>query len=123
MYLENFVYFNPEWEKITRGNFNDTRNHMRLSKVSESERLRIERAFKKHFNPQNTVDNWPRIEIWLKHSTEYYYTSINKDEIIFIYAYEDEWFFIEKYNQDTFESIYYKCDGIEGIEKCLKDNF
>jgi len=122
-FLESFDLFGGEWEKITRGKFHDTINHMLYSEPSESERLRIENIFQRHFNPHNTYKNWPTILRWNKQGTEYYYTTINDVEIIFIYSFDDDWYFLEKYNQETMVSQYYKCDGIEGLQKCLQDNF
>jgi len=122
-YFESFDIFSGDWERITRGKFHDTTINMKASKINEPERLRIEKIFQKHFNPKNVIKDWPKIEIWERHSTEYYFTSIKQDEIIFIFSYEDEWYYIEKYNQETFDSVYYKCDSIEGLEKCLQDNF
>ncbi len=122
-FLESFDLFGGEWEKITGGKFHDSTKHMLHSEPTENERLKIERIFQTHFNPHNTYKNWPKIELWTKHGTEYYYTTMDVNEIIFIYSYEDEWYFIEKYNQETMVSKYYKCDGLEGIQKCLQDNF
>ena len=38
-YLESFDLFGGEWEKITRGKFHDTTNHMIYSEPTESESL------------------------------------------------------------------------------------
>ena len=122
-YLESFDLFEGDYEKITRGNFQDTINHMKYLELTENERLKIEKIFQRHFNPHNTVKNWPKIELWTKNGTEYYYTTMDVNEIIFIYSYEDDWYFMEKYNQETMVSEYYKCDDLEGLKKCLEDNF
>ena len=123
-YLESFDLFGPgEYEKITRGNFHDITSKMKYEGVNEPERVRFERLFKKILNPANKDLDWPKVEIYKTDSSDYYYTSIDQDKIIFIFHYEDDWYFIEYYNQNSMDSHYYKCDGIDGVEKMLRENF
>jgi len=121
-YLESFdVFGSGEYEKITRGKFSDITSKIKYDGVSESERLRLERLFKKIFDPSNKTPDWPKVQIYQTNTSEYYHSSINKDQVIFIFHYDDDWYFIEDYNQNTFDSYYYKCDGLDGVKQMLSD--
>jgi hypothetical protein len=120
-FLESFDLFGGEYKKITRGQFNDTTKGKKIPELNETLRKKIESIFQKVLNPYNIKQDWPKVEKWHTQSTNFYcdYTAQLR---IFIYIYEDEWYYLEKYRVES-SSTYYECDGLDGMEKCLKDKF
>jgi hypothetical protein len=112
-FLESFDLFG-DCEEITRGKFHDETSKMSYLGGTEEERLKI----------QKIVDEFllsAQVKIYAHN--EYYYIDLNTDHTIFIYSYDDEWYYLEYYDSESLKSKYYKCDGLEGIRKYFKDIF
>jgi hypothetical protein len=92
-------------------------NKMGSVDLSEKQRIKLSKIFQSFFDTKSVGINSPSVK--LIHDGYFYYHSVG-DVHFFIQPYYDEWYLIEAVS-GTGE--YYKCDGIEGIEKLLSDTF
>ena len=51
------------------------------------------------------------------------YDCIQVLESMFIFKSVDEWYWISYYDYEEEKYFYYKCDQMEGLLKCMLDNF
>ena len=117
-YLESFDLFGGgEYEKMTRGRFIDSQNKMGSVDLSEKQKIKLSKLFQSFFDPKSVRIDWPSVEFREHH----FFSAENK--YFFTFPYDDDWYFIEVFNPDTSKGEYYKCDGLDGIEKMLSDTF
>ena len=88
-YLESFDLFGGDYQEVTRGKFNDETSKMSYLGGTEEQRIKIQKIFDKFFLS---------VEVRIYGSGEYYYIELNSDITIFIYKYDDEWYYLENFN-------------------------
>jgi hypothetical protein len=114
-YLESFDLFGGEYEKMKRNRFMSEMNKMGSLDLSEEQRIKLSKLFQGFFGPKSVGINSPSVK--LIHDGYFYYQSVGGVHF-FIQPYDDEWYLIEAVSET---GEYYKCDGLEGIEKMLND--
>ena len=95
-------------EKFTKTEWNKI-NDM-FSSTSTSSHLSSQKVFSVEIN-----NNWDQIKLCYYSQSRY---GLGKDRFV-IYKLQDEWFFVVDPNKRKF----YKCDQIDGLIECLKNNF
>jgi hypothetical protein len=117
-YLESFDLFGSgEYERMTRSRFMAEINKMGNVDLSEEQRIKLSKLFQGFFGPKSVGINSPSVK--LIHDGYFFYQSVGGVHF-FIQPYDDEWYLIEAVSGT---GHYYKCDGLEGIEKMLSDSF
>ena len=116
-YLESFdVFGGGEYERMSRSRFTEAMNKMdRIGGVdiSEEQKVNLSKSLKRFFEPEYFSSES------IKLREDHLYLKLNNDMSLFVYPYDDEWYFVEIYYTRSNRGEYYKCDGLGGIEKML----
>ena len=125
-YLESFDLFGGgEYERMTRSRFMEDMNRMGSIDLSKEQRMKVSKPFKRLFDPKFfRIDSSLSFRQSVEFRNDHFFCQPDKNKsAFFIFPFDDEWYFIEIYNMKTSRGEYYKCDGLEGIEKMLSDTF
>ena len=113
-YLESFDLFGSgEYERMTRSRFMAEMNKMGRIDLSEEQKVNLSKSLKRFFDPEYFSSES------IKLREDHLYLKLNSDMSLFVYPYDDEWYFVEIYYTRSNRGEYYKCDGLVGIEKML----